>query len=244
MQRMNIFTITLSIVIMITVSLVAQENSGGYDWPIKPGMPEWKELTTHAQMVDALLIPEKTLSNMSTAALVQTCLNYPLIPDMYAFSSLQQWIENIMSEFNGMRELQKRPDANAELLKEYTSISIADYQDERPPFELRMRLTAIEMLLAQEDILGNLRDAERFVLLAESVKHFEEMLDHLEYYSSMDFDPNVYLIGKIVQEEDPAQFNRMLDQDETLRLFMQNASNAPASVINKIVTMARELLTQ
>ncbi len=244
MHRMNIFTITLSIVISTTISLSAQENGGGYDWPLKPGMPEWKELTTHNQMTEALLIPEEVLSAMSTGALVQTCLNYPLFPDMYASNSLQQGVESILSQCNGFQELRNRPDASAELLKEYTNISITDYQDDRPPFQLRIRLSAIEMLMAQEDFLGNLRDAERLVLLAESVKHFESMVDHLEYYNFMNFDPNAYLIGKVVQQMDAAQFNRNLEQDDSLNNFMQYASNAPANVINKIVTMARELLTQ
>lgn len=244
MQRMNIFTVTLSIVIMITVSLSAQENSGVYDWPIKPGMPEWKELTTHAQMVGVLQIPENILSDISTEDLMQTCLNYPLFLDMFAFNSLQQGIENIISDFNGLRELLKRQDAGVELLKEYTKVAIPDFEGKRPPFQFKTRLAKIEILLAQEAALSNLQDTKRLILLAEAVKKFEAMLDQLDYYDFMNFDPNVYLMGKVIHQEAAAQFNRNLEQDDALKNFMQYGSNASASVINKIVTLARELLTQ
>ncbi len=244
MQRMNIFIITLSIVIMYTVSLSAQENSGVYNWPIKPGMQEWRQLTTPAQMLEVLQIPEDILSGMKTADLVETCLDYPLFLDMFAINSLQRGIESVIFGFNGLQELQRRDDAGVELLKEYARVSTLDYNGGRPPFEYMIRLARIEILLAQEAVLSKLQDMERLVLLAEAVTHFEAMVDQLEYYDFTNFDPNVYLMGKVIQQEAPEQFNRTLEQDEMLGLFMRYASRAPANVINNIVTMARGLLTQ
>ena len=56
---------------MLTV--FAQQQSGVYNWPLKPGMPQWKELKTHDEMLEVLQIPAETLQKMTTNDLARTC---------------------------------------------------------------------------------------------------------------------------------------------------------------------------
>ena len=88
------------------VSIMAQGNSSAYDYPVKPGTPEWKALTSHSQMQEVCQIPADVLENMPTKALVQTCLDYPLYGDMLAYDNTQEGFDQVTAGFNGLRLLQ------------------------------------------------------------------------------------------------------------------------------------------
>ena len=61
-----------------------------YEYPIQPGTDEWKKFTTVAQMVEVCQIPEKKLKNMTTEALVETVLNYPLLLNSFSHHRLKE----------------------------------------------------------------------------------------------------------------------------------------------------------
>ena len=92
-----------------------------WDYPVIPGTKEWEKFTTYQQMVDACQIPEKTLSSLTTEDLMRICLRYPLLTDIFAFNSLNQGIDILFNNFNGIRELYKKDPSN-ELLKHYSSM--------------------------------------------------------------------------------------------------------------------------
>jgi hypothetical protein len=58
-------------------SLYAQNNNTPYEFPIKPESAKWQSFKSVDDMYKACQIPTDTLSNLSTKALIQTCLNYP-----------------------------------------------------------------------------------------------------------------------------------------------------------------------
>ncbi len=82
-----------------------------YDYPIKPGTAAWEELKTHDEMVAACRIPENILEKMSTEALTETVLNYPLLVDMFAMPTPYSGYEGTYILFNGLQELAGRKDA-------------------------------------------------------------------------------------------------------------------------------------
>jgi len=90
-----------------------------YDFPVKPGTEEWKTFQTHNEMLKACQIPERILNNMSTAALVETVLNYPLLLDMMAYNNIQYGFDQVASRFNGLQELLNREDNGTEIKTRY-----------------------------------------------------------------------------------------------------------------------------
>lgn len=90
-----------------------------YDYPVRPGMPEWAEFTDHQQMIDACEIPENILCVMSTEALVETVLDYPLLITLYAYEDFSEGFYVLANEFNGMQELLQRPDGAEVLMERY-----------------------------------------------------------------------------------------------------------------------------
>ena len=87
-----------------------------WDYPVKPGMEEWKRFQSNKEMTEACQIPESILSSLSTKELTAICLQYPLLLSMFAFNTPDQGIDALFNEFNGIRELFKRNGASKELL--------------------------------------------------------------------------------------------------------------------------------
>ena len=81
-----------------------------YEYPIEPGTNEWKELQTHEQKLAVSQIPEDTLQDMTTEALLDTVLNYPLLVDTMAYNSIEKGIEVVSEQFEGLKELLNRND--------------------------------------------------------------------------------------------------------------------------------------
>ncbi len=84
----------------------------GYRYPILPQMSTWP-YGNHADMVMACQIPDDILRKMTTEELLETVLQYPLASDVYAWNSIREGLEVVMSHFNGMQELAKRKDKSS-----------------------------------------------------------------------------------------------------------------------------------
>lgn len=91
-----------------------------YTYPIVPGTDEWNSFLTRGEMLKACQIPEEKLKNMSTEALLETVLMYPLISDYFYFNSLSEAYHNMNASFNGLRELVSRKDVMSTIIEEYS----------------------------------------------------------------------------------------------------------------------------
>jgi len=149
--------------IVQTDSVQAASASDAYDYPIKPGTDGWKAFTTHDEMLEACQIPEDILKNMSTKALVETVLEYPLYGDMRAYDSMQQGFEAVASQFNGLPELLNRKDAGTELLGIYSKMNPQDIEENWGDIQkgaYTFSIANVEILLAQNKILDNLTETQ------------------------------------------------------------------------------------
>lgn len=81
-----------------------------YDYPVKPGTPEWLQYANVLGRRRACEVPEEILTHMTTEALLQTVLDYPFLGDMYAFNTMEMGYETVKRRFRGLQELESRPD--------------------------------------------------------------------------------------------------------------------------------------
>lgn len=127
MRKWTVFTLLCSVlfITLIGVSAMARPPSQDYDrdtpyeYPVVPGTPEWYAFTTQMQKVHACQIPDDILQNLTTEALVETVLNYPLSSNMYAYDNIQLGYNNLKNQFNGLQELERRKDALTVLSNTY-----------------------------------------------------------------------------------------------------------------------------
>ena len=85
---------------------------------------EWRAYASYDEMTEALQIPPKVLKALSTRDLIASCLDYPLLMEVFLTDSLQYNIEAQRERFNGLRELMSRPGAADELARYYAGVDL------------------------------------------------------------------------------------------------------------------------
>jgi hypothetical protein len=153
-------------------------------------------------MLVATQVPESVLGKMSTAGLVETALDYPLLGDMMAFNSPQQGFDAVAGRFNGLQELLKRKDAGAELLAHYVSLDPAAYDEDWPSAQqgrYARSIAEVETLLAQDAVLSGLADAQLADLVREAVAKYR-IKEESEIYGGSSTERTLWVIGKALQQ--------------------------------------------
>ncbi len=155
------FPAVLAVLLLVGLLFYGGETSTSdvYDYPIKPGTDGWKAFGSHEEMLKACQIPEELLHRMSTAALVETVLNYPLSVDWWAYDSTEIGIKHVSGQFNGLSELLSRNDAGVGLIALYQTMDPRTIDVNSPiaeQAEYYFRLLNIELLLSQDSVISNL----------------------------------------------------------------------------------------
>jgi len=225
-----------------------------YKFSVKPGTEEWKKFDSGKEMVDACQVPDPVLKNMSTAALVETCLNYPLIGHIYAYNNLQRGTEAIIAEFNGLQELMQRKDAGTEIMKVYGKMKPVNLKNEWSLLEkgkFSFEFTAIELLLAQQPIINSLTTAQKKSLVAESLQKFKEKDVLVETFGSTGLTASALIMGRILEKDNfippasTASANAVGNvSSEAVQAFLRRAEVVDADVVINVVVNAQAYFKQ
>lgn len=95
-----------------------------YNFPVKPGDPEWNKLKTEEERFMAVQIPESMLKCLTDKALLQSCIDYPLYLEFTASSDTDPstgFEKFLVKRFNGLQELFERENIETILLGRYIS---------------------------------------------------------------------------------------------------------------------------
>ena len=96
MKARRVITLVLGVLLLCSSMTMAVPALNVYDidepyvYPIVPGTPEWVALDSRVTKGQVCQIPEDILSRMTTSALLETVLDYPLLGDIYAWNSYDQ----------------------------------------------------------------------------------------------------------------------------------------------------------
>lgn len=102
-----------------TDNIVTEGNeiTEAYIYPIVPDTEEWKKLKTMPEKIEATNVDPEILHKMSTQALVETVVTYPLFDCVHAYDTLAIGFKEVSEYFKGIEELESRDDARDEILK-------------------------------------------------------------------------------------------------------------------------------
>ena len=215
-----------------------------YEYPVKPGTEEWKDFTSHDQMLEACQVPDFILHDMSTAGLMETVLNYPLLMDMMAYNSRQQGFDSVAQRFNGLSALLHREDAGMELLTEYRSMDPAAIKDNWTSVQrgqYSFSIGNIETLLAQDSILAGLSGEQIRSLIEVAMEKCRAKCRGADIYSAYDLESTVWLLGKTLKHTGYPPFVEELQQDHELRNFLESGSFG-TNYLDAMVILAEEYL--
>jgi len=215
----------------------AQQKKDAYDFPVKPGTEAWKQFKTGQAMVDASQVPLEMLRSMSTAGLVETCLNYPLLSTMLAHNDLQTGFQAVASSFNEFQELLKRPDAGREVFKVYQKMDpkamSAKAISEKGAFAFEF--TYIELLLSQPAILEKLTPTERKLLLKEGFAKFKSKDNYLATFGGFGELTTALILGRILEKEGFSALYQPNKRTAAMQAFLVSGEVTDTQVINQII---------
>lgn len=205
------------------VTLVIQAQV--YNFPMKPGVEGWGNLETEEDRYAAMQIPEEILKSMSTHDLIITCLNFPAMGHYGAFNSLQQGMDVLIRNFNGLQELMKREDAPTELISLYKKMDAKTMKLQEEGVDQsywNIRRCFFEMLLAQEPILEKMNEANRLVLMKEAQKRIYQKIEDEKEYSSASYQPTLIIMSNLLKKA--GNKAEMIDKDPIAQLIADKLS--------------------
>ena len=219
MKKTFLFFISL-----VAFCLNAQTESGDalWDYPIKPGMPEWAGFTTGVQKWDACQILDNIMEALSTKDLVKICLNFPLFFDFTAANDERSGAAFVIKRFNGLSELSKRKDGVLELINAYREYSVFTQHPERSSkdYFTPYRLPWIELLLANEAFIRQLNEQESAALEQIVVEKYVHKVENMHVYDIWNINKTFLLYA--VNVLNYSMDSKTPQQQETIRRFIEN----------------------
>ena len=107
-----------------------------YVYPTVPGTSAWRSFDSLDCKINATQVPPEKLKHMTTRALMETVLNYPLLINMWAFGIYMRDPQkgdpgflSVLSYCDSLQELVKRPDAIEILKNEFDKLNKKDYEE-------------------------------------------------------------------------------------------------------------------
>lgn len=109
--------------LLLGAVVLSLPGSGGrvdqpYRYPVVPGTEEWRALPDLRAKIAACEVDRELMESMTTPALLQTVLDYPLLVNVFAFDTSEMGLSAVSTYFDGIDLLARREDA-AKVIREY-----------------------------------------------------------------------------------------------------------------------------
>lgn len=211
-----------------------------YVYPVLPGTPEWRNLRSLQEKLDATQIPPEKLKKMSTKALVKACLDYPGFANMWAFNTAQAGFNSVVSGFNGLQELLKRKDAGKALLEVYPLFDLSR-QKSWPTINRQYNCffpDYLDVLAAQKSILLNADKATRRLLMREAKKRYEQKKSKRIVYDPIAQGYTAALMARIMDADGNLEEEKKMNPK--FNRLIESARVPDTTIADEIVKKAKE----
>ncbi len=176
-------------------------------------------------MVDACQIPPDALARMSTEGLIQTCMDFPLLGDLLlnVGVNVPGRLQYFMTNFSGMIELTKRPDAGIKMINRYSLMCpscINTYNSDIEKGRFTSQFTAYEMIVSYDSIINKLSLNDKKILIREALKKYNWKRQQPNNYAYYDFATSLYIPTKIMMIENYSPFVQQSLVNTQLQLYI------------------------
>ena len=234
--------ILFSFLIFLSFVTFAQEKTV-WDYPTKPGTEEWKKLENNKEKVEVCQIPEYILQDISTNDLMTLCLQYPLLYDVFAFNNINDGLNKLFSDFNGIRELSKRENATNSLREQYLSEihSFPGNLSKGSDFDIgysMARISILEVLLSYSDFHNSTSKEEQKKILESLLFGYREKIKYSEYFRGNGLATNLFARAYVILKIDAALSEKFKEENSSV-LF---SGMADVDFINIIDSLSYNLI--
>jgi hypothetical protein len=241
----NLFSFIVVALLVGFTNVYGQQRTDSYDFPVKPGTDRWNSLKSYQEKRDVCKLPERILSAIPTKGLIETYVQYPLLGDIAVFRTWQEGVDKLKENFNGANELLHRADAGKLLLEYYKSM---DTQKLNPDWSLTERgnysfqLIAIEILLAQDNILAALNETSKKELLKISLEKLNSKKSNPEVYGSFSYTSTGWLMARILRNSNYQPFVSSFQPREHYKLFVEEGLAVDTSMLDDVIIHTQKFL--
>ena len=210
-----------------------------YHFPDISKMNDWERPTIIQDRLAALQIPDAVLASISTEGLLETCLDFPYLIDIFHANDYQTGFNALVEEFNGFREILKRSDLTTALIGKYNRVG-TDVKGlrmlniiEQGMFSFRHFV--LEFMLAQDVVLNNLNKEQEETLFLLTVEHKKIKSSYTDIFSSLNDVPVNLLYAKKILSDNQAgadMKNTLLEFTQAPRYIEQNVISYLDDYIN------------
>ncbi|MBS5504675.1 MAG: hypothetical protein KHX28_00980 [Oscillospiraceae bacterium] len=81
-------------------STVSETQSAAFQYPVTQKDTGWEDLNALEKKIEACEVPNGAVEHMTTKALVETVVNYPLIINIYAFNTFEDGVHSVSEYFD------------------------------------------------------------------------------------------------------------------------------------------------
>jgi hypothetical protein len=237
-HKIFIYTV-LSLVTCVLNAQVVTDKKVIWDYPVKPGTEEWKKIENNEGMVKACQIPEKILVSLPTEELTDICLQYPLLYDVFAFDNLNNGLDKLFSDFNGIRELYKRKNFSGSLVKRYVqkiqNFSFLDGETsdlEKGYFIISV--SALEVLLSRIECPESTEKDVQREILQNLVSGYEGKCRYADYFKGFGLQTNFYSRSHVILKLDKSSVESLPQKGKNTSLFSGMADEQSVNVIDNL----------
>lgn len=217
---------------------IGDTNELQWDYPIKPGTPEWAAFKTGKEKYDACQIPLDVLNNMSTKELARVCLNYPLFITYQAYNDERSGVNILIKNFNGLWELSQRKDGMQELVKVYAEYPIFT-RFEEDKIAIICKLLFLELVLSDNLFLSQLNHKQLQEFKAIVITKYAAKLQNLEVYHLFHIKKTMLLAAIIIDRQN--HIEKTTQQQEHLKNFIKSYERCDASLVTEVSKIIVEL---
>jgi hypothetical protein len=178
----------------------AQAITEAYDYPIKRHTEAWDSLKTYKKFREVSQVPAEIVNRMTTEALFESVLNYPLIGDAFVFNTFQNGIESLKTNFSALEALINRNDLGKIIFNKYQSLSAKnlDYESAIKKGDHSVKLSFMELIIGQVIIDKNVSGNEIVNLINILVSKYNEKKIRPEIYGTLSLSTCAFAINRLM----------------------------------------------
>ena len=239
-MKSRILIIIFSLVASVLYAQTATVKKGIWDYPVKPGMEEWKTFTSGLQRLEACQIPQKILETLSTRDLAEICLNYPLFHEYGLIEDERAGISIMIEMFNGLKKLSERKDGAQELIQIYKDFPVLSLNQQESSNDYNViKLPFLELLLSDNLFLNQLGEQQLVALEKVVLAKYERKLENIQVYSLINIR-KTFLLGAVVMDQ-RRKFTDSSKQQDAIKRFIENYRHAEPALLSEISKIISEI---
>lgn len=179
----------------------AQTNDTPYSYPVIRGSAEWNKITVYDEFRRISQIPEDIVKTLTTNALLESILNYPLIGDVFVFETFQKGVDKLKENFTAFNSLIQRDDLNDILLRKYEELSSKDITSmtQYSKGENSAKMSFIEVIIVAYNTSRELEGHDDKKLITELLKVLNKKKANPSVYALFSLSTNAWAINRIMQ---------------------------------------------